>query len=196
MMGLQGIFRPFWQTVLIALGMGLVTAALILILNRVAWRDGDLSHLASGSLWLSWWPKLIIVAVVIAFLIGWGNRRAARQCREAAPGLTDAELVSAVAAVTRGPIPPEPAVRAAALHFAEKTLVRTRRDPLLLSISTICFVLAFATSVIAGPINLFYAAAVVLFFALAWSRVRSRRRIAARAESMALAVVEPGDTAV
>lgn len=163
----------------------MVIAPLVQVLQRVSFSDSDFSHLASGSLWRSWLPEIVIIAALIGLVVGWGNRRSARYYRRAAPGLTDAELASAITALTRDPIPSDPAVRAAAHTFAKGTLARTRWDPLLFSVVGFIFALSLVVSIFEGPVNLYYPVILVLFIALAWSRFRSRRRIAARIESLA-----------
>ncbi len=117
-MGIQSAFRPFWLNALISFLLAVPGWAVGLALSRLMMEDGDVGHLASRSLWWSWLPAIFFVGLAIGLVRAWSMNRAATGYRRATPGLSDNERVAAAKAVTRGPVPSEPAVRAAARTLA------------------------------------------------------------------------------
>jgi hypothetical protein len=184
-MGIQSIFRPFWVNALIAFSLGVPGLAIALSLSRLMMEDGDIGHLASQSIWLSWLPGILLGAFAIGLAGAWSKSRAATRYRRAAPGLSDGERMAAAKAVTRGPIPSEPAVRAAARTFAGWFLARSRRGPVLLGGVGLFWVLIAVACVVVGHLYIAYAAVGLVSFVLAWWQWRTRKRVEARWAALA-----------
>lgn len=184
-MGIQSIFRPAWLNALMAFLFGVPAVAVALSLNRLAMEDSNVAHLASSSIWLSWLPFIFTAALVIGLVSAWSKSRTATRYRRATPGLSDDERMAAAKAVTDGSVPAEPSVRAAARTFAEWSLARNRRGPLLLSGIGVFWVVMTLACAVVGHFYISYAVAGLLFLLLAGRERHTRKRVEANWAALA-----------